>query len=571
MTYASELQSIARQPVVLVILTMDYCTRSFGVAPCASSGTQCFNTFPTCRDQAHYEKTTKDYKFCSCDAQPFRTGERPYVSAVKYLPTEITTTLTVTGKVQIKFLDEPDNDVGIDPYVTSRSSVQGTFWKKFIARNKNFRRRLVTIKEGFIGLTEGEFETRYIGLIEDMTVNDGVVTLTIIDPIKALSDYESPAKSDCRLGQDIDALVTEFSVSDVDDLSSAGGLVRLGDEIMSYTGYDSTAKQILGVVRAQAGTTADEHKMDATIQPCVVYGPGNPFTIMTQFLSCFVPSTTIDSTAFTRLVTWPRRDPNYYALISEPVDAQKLYFELVQHTLCKSWYSENQKITISKQIAYDPNRSYSTINDAENIMDGSAQVNLHTTSVYSRVYVYWDKVSTGKAGEATSYNQCQVAINADVESSFSYGQTTPLRIYSRWLTSTGTTDTDERLQQYAMNMAKRYLQWHQDPHTILQFNMDLKDEGVYTGSYARISSTEIEDIYGDGISSAVYQIIKRDMQDDGYLKYTAQRIPTKKICLIAPSTAPSFTAATEHEREVYGYVTSTAGQMADGTTGYHTY
>lgn len=54
-----------RTPIVLVVLSMDFCGRTFGVDPCLATGTKCFNTWPTCKYLTAYLKTTKDYKFTS--------------------------------------------------------------------------------------------------------------------------------------------------------------------------------------------------------------------------------------------------------------------------------------------------------------------------------------------------------------------------------------------------------------------------------------------------------------------------------------------------------------------------
>jgi hypothetical protein len=52
---------------------------------------------------------------------PFKGGERPYLKSVDYLPTEISRSLTVSGRVKVKIADEPDTDRGIDPYLDART------------------------------------------------------------------------------------------------------------------------------------------------------------------------------------------------------------------------------------------------------------------------------------------------------------------------------------------------------------------------------------------------------------------------------------------------------------------
>src|SRR5512146_991386 len=69
-----------RTPVSLVILTLDYCGRTFGVSPCLATGTACYNTWTTCKYKAAYLKQQKDYRFTSVDARAAFPDARPYVA-----------------------------------------------------------------------------------------------------------------------------------------------------------------------------------------------------------------------------------------------------------------------------------------------------------------------------------------------------------------------------------------------------------------------------------------------------------------------------------------------------------
>jgi hypothetical protein len=57
-----------RTPVSLVVLSMDFCGRVFGVDPCLATGTACFNTYPTCKYKGAYRNVGKEYRFSSADA-----------------------------------------------------------------------------------------------------------------------------------------------------------------------------------------------------------------------------------------------------------------------------------------------------------------------------------------------------------------------------------------------------------------------------------------------------------------------------------------------------------------------
>ena len=130
MTFDASLARISRAPVSLVVLTLDRCANVYGVAPCTGSanpGEECYNTFPTCQDKANFDRATVDYKFYSHDGRLMFSGARPYLKAVKYMPTEIKKAITVRGRVNFDLLDEPDGDVGIDPYLANRP-YGANFW-----------------------------------------------------------------------------------------------------------------------------------------------------------------------------------------------------------------------------------------------------------------------------------------------------------------------------------------------------------------------------------------------------------------------------------------------------------
>jgi hypothetical protein len=106
------------EPVRLVYLHLDYCGNVFGTAPCLATGTPCFNTWKTCKYLSAFDNVGKTYKYSEVAAAlPFK-GIRPYVKSVKLLPTEIKTNLTVNARVSVTMVDEMDQDVDTDPYLS---------------------------------------------------------------------------------------------------------------------------------------------------------------------------------------------------------------------------------------------------------------------------------------------------------------------------------------------------------------------------------------------------------------------------------------------------------------------
>lgn len=204
MSYATELAAFSRKPISLVIITADKCANTYGVSPCTASGPdnlKCYNTFVTCQDQENYNKTSRDYKFCDADVvSPFNLV-RPYVTRIDYIPTELREDKTLPQRVTIEFLDDNfDSDIDCDPYWSDRdhstvNSVPGSFWKRWLARNPNYKGRLLTIKEGFQGLAENDYVTVFTGKIETIERSNNRVKIKTVDLLKSLDDIKYPVKS----------------------------------------------------------------------------------------------------------------------------------------------------------------------------------------------------------------------------------------------------------------------------------------------------------------------------------------------------------------------------------------
>jgi len=171
MSYASELAAYSRTPQTVVVIELDQCSLTFGTGACTATGTKCYKTKSTCTGDKGADFTAAatglELKFSlngSPNPFPFETV-RPYLKKEpSYLPTELDPQrgITLSARVTLDFYDEPDNDIGIDPHVTDRTSypnAPGTFWRKLVARNKYYKGRTVTIKRGFQGLDEGDYKS----------------------------------------------------------------------------------------------------------------------------------------------------------------------------------------------------------------------------------------------------------------------------------------------------------------------------------------------------------------------------------------------------------------------------
>lgn len=567
-THAAALAAMSRVPVTKVELNLDFCTLSFGIAPCIATGTPCYNTIATCKSRTNYARGTRTYKFTSAAAPlPFSAGERPYLTSIKYLPCEIKDNLTLNARETYEFCDEPDTDVGIDPYVAQRSSVQGTYWKKLIARNPNYTGRQARRYEGFIGVPEEEYEQKWVGRIDSITLGKGTVKIEVVDLLKSLDKVEVPPKLDIKLVSNIDASVTSMTLTTVEGLDSSG-YVRIGDEIISYVSINPGQNALQSCTRGYFGTVAATHKAKDKIQKVRYYASANPFDLLKDmlFTDAEVGEDYVNSAAYDANRDWPGGEINFSAIVSEPTKLNKLYFEIVDLLDCKSWVGEDLKITIARNLPNDPDRVYHTLSDDQNFLAGSGGTDLNEESRLSRLLLFWDKTTLGKVDDVNAYARLDISIDADAESGNEYNEVKEKKFYCRWIQSGGI--QEEVLAEYISSSMARQLFRQRDARPLIQVDVELKDSGLKTGEFVRVDTDELLNFDGSPIGGQGFQIVKRDFKGHKVqLKLLA--LPPERLGFIAPDSAPDFDNATDADKE-YCYITNDDG-LIDNRPGYYIY
>ncbi len=274
----------------LVKMEMDFCARTFGISPCLATGTPCYNTWRTCRYIQAYSPVTRTYRFISADFPQALPDARPYVSEVKYMPTEIKTNLTVNARVSFGMIDEPDADVDTDPYWAQRSSHPGTYWKRWLARNVNYKRRIVRIFEGVYGAAESTYVQKWVGKLENATLKGEKVTFEAVDLLKDLTKIEVPPKTNAKLALALAATTNPgqtFTITEDADRFPSSGYVRIDDEIIRYTSVNVATKTFTiggSANRGLFGTAVAAHEAKAKVQITRYFSPRNPLEILLDML-----------------------------------------------------------------------------------------------------------------------------------------------------------------------------------------------------------------------------------------------------------------------------------------------
>ena len=271
MTYAAQAEKFGKHAVQIVELYLDYCSLTFGVAPCGATLGQkpCYNTRNTCRSTSTYDggetANKKIYRFSSVRIdgiqQPGDAPTFPVLLGVDTSPTVLTPGkgLGVRSTVSISLADFPWTDSGIDPYLFARLEASGaitydslgafyndmiaiyndnsddpvlpsnigSFWGKFLIRNKYYQNRRIDVLTGFLD-DEGKYNSANFKRRTYIITNisgpnpDGRIVLEGSDPLKFADGEKAkfPAASTSKLSVAINDSVTTFSVLDPDDIYS---------------------------------------------------------------------------------------------------------------------------------------------------------------------------------------------------------------------------------------------------------------------------------------------------------------------------------------------------------------
>ena len=173
MTYEDQKGKYGKTPVFYIEIQADYCSNTYGLGPCTAAGPaagKCFNTFPTCQDEPNYDATnnpTADpdlytkrvYRFSSQRipglTQPGDLQCHPTIVKVSTTPTKLTpgSGLGMRSTLKVVISDHPWIDVDTDPYVLDRSydpDLLGSYWGRWIARNKFFEGRVISVFSGYL-------------------------------------------------------------------------------------------------------------------------------------------------------------------------------------------------------------------------------------------------------------------------------------------------------------------------------------------------------------------------------------------------------------------------------------
>jgi len=568
-TYDDKVKAISRITKRLVTIKLDYCDESFGVAPCTATGTKCYNTRSTCKDADNYNKGSKDYKFIRRTDQIIQgSGARPYLRKTKELPTVINPEKGIPINARVTYTfddDENDSDVGIDPYVSTRASVQGSFFKKLIARNPYYEGREVIEEKGFHGIDTSEFKTAFKGIISSVKgPANGKVDIIVKDLLKKAENVWVPEETSGKVTNDpLSSSATTVNVDDADEYDAASGAdpkwVIIDDEIIKYEGKTGTS--LTSCTRGQGDTTAASHDVDSVIQQVRVYQNVNPWDIIDDMLEgdMAIAAADIDITgAELERDTWI---PGYQftAWLKKPKKVIEHLADLCVQSGSYIWWAyEDQKFnwkTISPGL---PSEDIPTFDDRANIIK-SEPPDRNEGARASVVAVYYNLKPLGDPEEPDDYLSRYIAVDSDKEGADQYGSRKVKRFLCRWINAGAE----------AHAIGDRYIARHKVPPSKYTFTLEMKDSSLKTGGICSITSDDFIGVDGTPLTK-LWQVLKKEPKGKNEIAFTVLDMRwDKRLGIFAPEGLPDYGDADESQRE-YGFFSDADG-LINGEDGYYFY
>ena len=562
--YSDERDKINRIPQELITLSLDFCSLTFGIAPCTATGEECYNTRATTKDAPNYTKDVKDYEFSLKKRPLIEAGVRPYIIKTTEIATEIDPEvgLATNARLTIEMEDdENDSDVGVDPYVANRSSVQGSYLKKFFARNKFYLGRTVTRKKGFAGIDKADYIVNFKGVIEKVEGPHGKQARIICkDFLKKLDSVKVPRQSEGELSASINDSVTTISLDDASGYGSSGW-VRIDDEIIAFAG--KSGNDLTGCTRNEFGTTADSHDSGAEVQECYVQQDKTPWYIIDDIWQneAGLDASDIDVTENQAESDAWHDGFSFTVVVSEPEDSSKLVIELADQSGAYTWWDgDDQKAKFKVVHPALPGESVRALTDIDIVEGKRIKVDRNEDSRKSLIVMHYNiKSVTADEGKISSYANHTLDVDADKEGVDQYNRRADRTIFSRFI------DQDA----VATAVIGRKLSRFKEPPIKLTIPLELKDDDIKVGSLVDITTAEVQDIDGTEKTLRCEVISKTPPKKNEFSITALDTRFAQRVGVFAPDGLPDYGAADDDDK-LYAYFSDDDG-LINGEDGYYFY
>lgn len=491
--------SFAREPLQVVEIVQPLCSRDFGVSPCLASGDKCWKTDATCKFVTALDLTDEVLmRFVAPAANRvlaagFQPGTAiPALVSVDTSPTVLNVgagnddiqPLGLRAVAEVSIRDFPFNDVGFDPYLSTRAydpMTRGSFWSKWLARNPFHVGYTLRVYDGYFGDDLAAMIKREY-IIEKIDATRSQVRITAKDILRKVTDTNvtAPALSPGALSLSLTNSATTFQAAGavLADYPATGWL-RINNEVLAYTSRAlvGTNVEFTGVTRAQLGTTAAAHNQFDRVQRVLAYVDTPVADIMYDLLTVWggVPAAYIDKPAWDAEQTEWRELYRFTGYVTDPVAVQKLLGELCQQGLVNIWWDERIQQIIYR--AQRPNYAPNTLTQEGHLVSDSVVIEEKPERRASQVYVYYGlRNPTLSLTDKTNFANAEAYLDVDKERQYG-GEPAVREIFCRWV----------RTSVIARTLASAYLLRFRDVRRYISFDLTAKDiPDCWTGDVLQV-------------------------------------------------------------------------------------
>lgn len=508
-----------RQPVQIVEIEQPFCANSFGVAPCtavaSSPDRKCYNTRATCGDVPNFELGEPlKLRFSKGDVASGEILDAGYLIpslvSVSTSPAKINAAganpdasgLGNRALVNVAFQDHQHTDRIVDPYLSDRTwdpldADRGTFWTRWIARNKHRQNAVINIYEGYAGQTLAEMRKRtyFVQSVTPPTAG-GRVQIQGKDIMTKLEERKSqaPLASPGLLFEDIDETATSLTIAGglIADypIEQFVGTVRIGDEVITFTSRSITENGLVisGLTRGADNTTAQAHSSGDTVQRCRRYVDRGIAFVLLDLLANWggIPLKHLDYAGWLAEVTDYLGLYRITTLITSPTAVVDLISELQISCRFYLWWDDRDakiKMKAIRGVDVEP----LTITAENHIIADSFSIQEQPRERISQIWFHFGQINPTRDLEDEANYRVFIRANLASETPEEHGEPSIRKIYSRWLVS----------EALASSTASAIMVRYVDVPRQAKFRLDAKDRANWVTDSFYISHPTDVDQFGN--------------------------------------------------------------------------
>jgi hypothetical protein len=591
------MSNTGREPLQLVQIDVDQCTRTYGTSPCtaalsADNPAKCFNTFKTCQDTANFNKGTLTLTFADNQSGLGKAETRfPALKSVSTVPTEINTggvgrrtgALGRRERVSITLQDFAYQDTLTDPYQAERVSgvaqhsgvgydpaARGLFFQRLLARNPYYIGRALRVYSGYVGDAIGSMTVSHYVITGWAGPDaDGKVMVEAKDVLDLADDNKTqcPVASEGKLGADItDSYVSTVTLtpSGVGSDYDPDGRAFIGGEIVTFT-RSGDVVTITG--RGVDGSTAAAHSEGDTFQQCYYTADTAIDDVIYDLLVNFAG---VDA-SFINTTDWGDEIDRWYngfnltATIVEPAGVASLIDEICTLGVSLWWDRENQEIKLRGNRPVDLTETVTSISDASTVVEGSLRMEDARDMRLTDVVMYHGlrDMSQEPATDLRVFDRMEAVSDTDAKGANEYNQSSIYRIAMRWLGTAG----DDSVARAAVS---RLLNRFRDTPKVVTFSADIKDQAtLQPGNLVSLTTRLIVDATGAEQATQMRIISVEETDQGNRIKVTAESSGfQKRYGFIAENSRGDYAASSASEQEKGTYIVGGSLQFGDGSGPY---